>query len=24
MYKFLAGFGSIVRSLWMVFTHITR
>lgn len=24
MYKFLAGFGSIVRSLWMVFSHATR
>lgn len=24
MYKILAGFGSIVRSLWMVFSHATR
>ncbi|PRD20521.1 UNVERIFIED_CONTAM: nuoH [Trichonephila clavipes] len=24
MYKILAGFGSIVRSLWMVFSHVTR
>ena len=24
MYKIPAGFGSIVRSLWMVFSHITR
>ena len=24
MFKFLAGFGSIVRSLWMVFSHVTR
>lgn len=24
MYKFLAGFGSIVRSLFMVFSHATR
>lgn len=24
MYKVLAGVGSIVRTLWMVFTHITR
>ena len=24
MFKFLAGFGSIVRTLFMVFTHATR
>ena len=24
MYKFLDGFGSVVRSLWMVFSHVTR
>ncbi|WP_368664686.1 NADH-quinone oxidoreductase subunit H, partial [Staphylococcus aureus] len=24
MFKFLAGFGSIVRSLFMVFSHATR
>ena len=24
MYKFLAGFGSIVRTLLMVFSHATR